>query len=210
MLAALAGLSALIAILGLAVAFFLAPGWVAFEQGRSDVVARTGFSPAEVRAVTASILSDLVLGPPAFKVEVDGRPVLDAAERSHMGDVRNVLELFAAVVIAANVTLLGILVANRRAAWAWRAVARGSALLALATLVAGAASLLFFDALFGIFHLVFFPQGNFAFDPRTERLVQLFPDQFWSDTTMALSALVVVLATLTMIVAKRRAQRLPG
>ena len=41
------------------------------------------------------------------------------------------------------------------------------------------------------------------FDPRTEKLVQLFPDQFWSETSVALAGVVLVLAVLVAVVAGR-------
>jgi hypothetical protein len=41
------------------------------------------------------------------------------------------------------------------------------------------------------------------FDPRTEKLVQLFPDQFWSETSVALAGAVLVLAVLVAVVGTR-------
>ena len=64
-------------IVAVAVLLFLNPVWVGFEQDRSDVVGLTGYTPAQVREVTGSILSDLVFGPPSFDVTVNGAPVLD-------------------------------------------------------------------------------------------------------------------------------------
>ena len=69
--------------------------------------------------------------------------------------------------------------------------------------------MLFFDAAFLAFHLIFFPQGNFAFDPRTQRLVQLFPERFWSDTALVLGAVLIVFAAVTAGFAEGRARRLP-
>ena len=59
--------------------------------------------------------------------------------------------------------------------------------------VAGVGALFFFDTLFELFHEIFFASGSFMFDPRTDKLVQLFPDDFWSDTTIALGVAIVVL-----------------
>ena len=209
-LATLAASSAPLAILGLAVALFLSPAWVDFEQARSNVAGLTGFSRAEVREVTGSILSDLVLGPPSFDALVDGRPVLDAAERSHMVDVRRSLLFFAGLTTTASLALLAVLAANRRERWAWRAAATGSAALGVATAVVALGTLVFFDPLFRVFHLVVFPQGNFEFDPRTQRLVQLFPERFWSETALALGAVVLVLAATSSYLLARRARRLQG
>ena len=55
-----------------------------------------------------------------------------------------------------------------------------------------------FDAAFEVFHRLFFAGGSYTFDPRTDRLVQLFPFAFWSETTMAVGAVIIA------IVARRR------
>ena len=45
-------------------------------------------------------------------------------------------------------------------------------------------ALVAFDWLFETFHSLFFPGGSYDFDPATERLVQLFPFQFWQETAI--------------------------
>jgi uncharacterized membrane protein len=69
---------------------------------------------------------------------------------------------------------------------------------------------LYFDAAFEAFHEAFFPPGSFLFDPRTDRLVQLFPDQFWSETTVAVGVTIIVLGLLLRIGAGRRAAAVNG
>lgn len=199
----------MIVIIGFTVALFFNPLWIAFEQDRTGVSAITGYTPEQVRAVTDSILADLIVGPPEFAVAVDGQPVLDAAERSHMVDVRNVLPPFGALLAIATVTLGAIMAVNRRSDRLWRAIARGSGALALVGIVVGVAVLFFFDAAFLLFHLVFFPQGNFSFDPRTERLTQLFPDQFWTETSIGIAIVGLVIATGLSLGARWKAARLP-
>lgn len=68
----------------------------------------------------------------------------------------------------------------------------------------------FFDAAFLLFHRVFFPQGNFTFDPGTQRLVQLFPEQFWTETAIGIAAVGLVLAIVVTLLARRRAAQLGG
>ncbi|HEX7949576.1 MAG TPA: DUF1461 domain-containing protein [Candidatus Limnocylindrales bacterium] len=207
-LAVVAGVATVIGILGLTIALFFNPLWIGFEQERSGVTEITGYSSVQVRAVTDSILADLFVGPPRFDVTVDGEPVLDTAERSHMVDVRNVL-LPATISFGVAVAVLtALFLAHRRRAWLWRAVAVGSSALVVAGLVTGVAVLFFFDAAFLAFHLVFFPQGNFSFDPRTQRLTQLFPDQFWTDTTMAIAIVGFALSVAVRVIARRQAARL--
>lgn len=85
----------------------------------------------------------------------------------------------------------------------WRAGARGSAALALVGIVIGVVALFFFDAAFLLFHRVFFPQGNFSFDPRTERLTQLLPDQFWTETSIGITIVGLAIALTVTFVARR-------
>lgn len=204
---ALAGVSAVVAILGVAVALFFNPLWIAFEQDRVGVPAITGYTSNTVRAVTGSILADLFVGPPVFAVAVDGQPVLDAAERGHMVDVRNIV-LPVTILFAAAIALLAVLLAtSRRRVWFWRGIAWGSGVLALVGVVAGIAIVFFFDAAFLLFHQVFFPQGNFSFDPRTQRLTQLFPDQFWTETSIAIAVMGLLIAAAVSVVARRQAAR---
>jgi integral membrane protein (TIGR01906 family) len=69
--------------------------------------------------------------------------------------------------------------------------------------VVGAAFAVFFEQAFELFHEIFFPPGTYMFDPATDKLVQLFPDQFWSETSVALAATVLLLAIVVAVVADR-------
>lgn len=190
-------------IIGAAVLLFLNPIWVGFEQDRSDVTRITGYTSAQVHDVTGSILSDLVFGPPDFAAKVNGVVVLEPRERSHMVDVRTVFISLGLVALAATVLLAGLLVASRGRRWFWRAVGTGASVLVGGVIVVGVAFALFFDQAFELFHEMFFPPGTYMFDPRTDRLVQLFPDQFWSETSVAIALAVLLLAFLVVLEARR-------
>jgi len=201
------GVPAAVVIVAVAILALLNPLWVAFEQGRADAAGWTGFSPTDLRTVTDSILSDLILGPPDFAVALNGNPVLNDREQSHMRDVRNV---FMALYVAAAVCAIGLAAAfvatrrNGRAAL-WRRLSRSGTAIAVITVVGGLLGLAFFDAAFEVFHELFFPAGTFLFDPRTDRLVQLFPDQFWSETTIAVGVVIIVLALGLAWLGRRKA-----
>jgi integral membrane protein (TIGR01906 family) len=79
--------------------------------------------------------------------------------------------------------------------------------LIVAIVVAGVIASVAFDAVFEIFHRLFFPAGSFTFDPRTDHLVQLFPFDFWSETTIVLGVVIVVIAGVVAIGAGRLARR---
>lgn len=201
------GVATALVVLAVAILPFLNPAWVGFEQERAQAAAWTGFAPADLKAATDAILSDLVLGPPAFDVQVSGTPVLNAAERGHMRDVRDVfLGLYLAAAIGALVLAATFTLARGRGrARLWRRISRAGIVIAVVTLVGGLVGLTSFDAAFGLFHEVFFPQGNYLFDPRTDRLVQLFPDAFWMDTTVAVGIVIVALAVGLAWIGRRRA-----
>ena len=203
------GLATALAILALTVPFFLNPAWVGFEQGRAQASAWTGFSEPDLSSATNAILADLVLGPPDFDVTVDGAPVLNERERSHMRDVRGVFMGFFALALVA--TLSAIVIAARRRGEervaSWRAVQGGALGLIAALVVGGFISFFAFDALFETFHRIFFPGGSYDFDPTTDRLVQLFPFQFWQETAIAVGALSIVIALIVALVAARRLDR---
>jgi integral membrane protein (TIGR01906 family) len=191
-------------IVGVSVLVFLNPVWVGFEQDRSGAAEAAGFSSEETREVTTGILSDLVLGPPAFAQTVDGEPVFDDRERSHLEDVRSVFSAFGIVVLLAAVVLIGARLASRGAPWFRRAAGLGATVLFGAVIVGGVVSLVAFDQAFETFHELFFAGGTYLFDPATDRLVQLFPIQFWEETTLALGLVIVIVATIVAWLGLRR------
>jgi integral membrane protein (TIGR01906 family) len=202
----LIGLATAIAIIAVAILPFLTPQWVAFEQGRAQATAWTGYTTDELRSATDSILSDLVFGPPAFDAQIDGQPVLNERERTHMRDVRTV---FMGLYVLAAISVCVLLLATRRSdrAGTWRAVRRGALSLIVGVVIVGAVAVVAFDTLFEWFHEIFFPAGSYLFDPATDRLVQLFPFQFWDDTSMVVGLVIIVLAVVVAGLAGRRAGR---
>lgn len=201
----LVGIATGIVILAVAIIPFISPAWVSFEQGRARAEAWTGYSSEQLRQATDAILSDLVVGPPNFDVAVAGQPVLNVRERAHMTDVRRVFSGLALLALASLVLLvLGHRLAHGSGTF-WRAVGRGVAVLALGVLGVGLIGTFAFDATFDIFHRLFFAGGSYTFDPRTDRLVQLFPEQFWFESALALGALILLLCLVTWRVATARA-----
>lgn len=206
--ALLTGIAATLVVVALAILPFLTPAWVSFEQARAQADLWTGFAPEQLRAATDGILADLVLGPPEFAVTVDGVPVLTEAERAHMRDVRGVFLGFFAVAAAGACVLLAMALATRGALARrrfWRRLERTGIVIAVVTVVGGALGVVLFEPAFTLFHEVFFPGGNWQFDPRTDRLVQLFPEAFWMDTTIAVGVAIVVVALAMAAIAHWRA-----
>ncbi len=205
----LVSLATAVALLAAVVVPFLSPAWIAFEQDRSNAAAWTGYGPTDLRAATNGILGDLVIGPPDFDVEVAGAPVLTAAERAHMRDVRGVFGGFFLMAATALVFVIGAwLVAARSMSWTraifWRAVRQGALLLGAAIAAAGLVAVVAFNAAFELFHRLVFAAGTYDFDPRIYRLTQLFPDAFWSETSIVVGATLLAAALGVAVIATRR------
>ena len=125
-----------------------------------------------------------------------GRHPFSDEEYAHMAEVRDVFRG------AETAAVLALFVGVFRL---WRARTRGTALrllrdggLVSAALVAavGIAALLAFDPLFLLFHEVFFPRGNFLFDPATSNLIRLYPEWYWQGVTAGVGLSFIALALI--------------
>ena len=136
----------------------------------------------------------------------DGRPAFNDRERRHMRDVRRyVLGLYPIHAIGL-IALAGLAVPRRTRRIVTRGLTAGAAL----TLVIAAFVAVFVAispvGFLGGFHRVFFSGDSWRF-AETDTLRRLFPDRFWSDTSIALGVLVAVQALAIFGVAVIRARR---
>lgn len=190
----------ILTIAGVVVAVFFNPVWVDIAQRRAGVDQITGYPMSEVRRVTDQMIAEIYVGPGTFEMTVDGEMVLTPRERTHMADVRDVVWRFLLVAGLGALALAAAAMIGRRTRWFWRGVAAGSGTIVAVGAAVGVALLVAFDATFEIFHLLFFKPGSFIFDPRIERLVQIFPEQLWvgSFTAVAVVAFAFSLGVLAI------------
>lgn len=166
-----------------------------------------GVDPAEAHRFSDLTVTELLLGPGTFAFAGPGGGALfDASEASHLRDARALLFGFVAVAVLAIVLVAPHLRRAPREA-AWRRVARGGGGLAAGIVVLGAVALLAFEPAFELFHRIFFPGGNWAFDPGSQRLVQLYPLPFWRYVSTLVGAMAALLGVATWWFARRRASR---
>jgi integral membrane protein (TIGR01906 family) len=205
-LSTLVGVATILVLVAIGIAPFFTPLWIYPGQDRAQAEAWTGWPAATVHQVTGEVLVDLLIGPPRFDQTVDGQPVFTEAEASHLRDVRRVVLAFAVVAVASVAVLIAAraLLPRRRF---WDAVATGAKVMAVGVVALGILSVVAFDAAFELFHRLFFAAGTYSFDPATSRLVQLFPEAFWSETAIAIGIVLLVLAVATLWYATRAAHR---
>ena len=129
-----------------------------------------------------------------------------ASERAHMADVRGVfIAAQAAAGVAALVLVVLALGASRRGALA--RLVRAAALVVLVVVAAiGALAALAFDAAFLLFHQIFFPQGNFLFEPGSN-LLALYPQDYFYGVSLRIGAAFVGGALLLAAVAHASLRR---
>jgi len=122
-----------------------------------------------------------------------------------MADVRSVFFGFGAVALLAALILVNLALFARGAAWFRTAVRRAAIILAVAVVGLGVVAAVAFDSLFEVFHRIFFPPGSFDFDP-SSKLIQLFPDQFWFETSLLLGLVILALCGLFAFLTRQRAE----
>ena len=198
------------AIIALAVLPLLTPLFMHLALDASDAAERLGVAAAQVHELSDRSVEELVFGPGSFEFAgPGGEPFYDVDERQHLGDARLLLGLF---LLAGGVSIVGIAaVLGRggaaRRALAWKTISRAGLTTAIVVAALGLVSLLAFDSLFTLFHQVFFPGGNWAFDPSTQRLVQLYPFGFWQIAAAALGVLVFLLGLGAWLLGRWMARR---
>lgn len=194
---------------------------IALAPGRPPATFRTvdtppGTSVLGRREMSRAELLDLHRGWLAY---VTGRaaqqpPRLAAAdhftggERAHMADVRNVfIPAQAAAAVAALAALLLAVRAWQRGTLA--RLVRAGALTALVLVAAVAAiAAASFEAAFLLFHQIFFPQGNFLFEPGSN-LLALYPQDYFYGVTLRIGAAFVA-GALVLAAAAHASLRVRG
>lgn len=127
-------------------------------------------------------------------------------EYAHMADVRNV---FVTAKFLVPVSLLVIVIRLQRARARsaremWQLVRDGSLIAAACVVLIGIVATFAFEPLFLAFHYVFFPQGNFLFDPATSNLIRLYPDWYWEGISLRVGLSFIAVALGLAAVAQAR------
>jgi integral membrane protein (TIGR01906 family) len=200
-------------LIGLAGIVVATPWYLDGALDRAGSARILALPPDEVHAISNSVLAELFFGPGTFAQTMtgpDGAPVpfFGPSEAAHLRDVQVLARALALLVLIAALTLAVAVVRAGRDGWTWRAISRGAAGLAVGVTLVGAFFAIAFEPAFTLFHLIFFPGGNWSFDPREARVVQLYPTPFWEELVLGFAILALAITVLTWVLARRRAARL--
>ncbi len=153
---------------------------------------------SEIHRQWAAFVTGGVADAPRFEP-----PLFTEDEHSHMTDVRRVFD-GAKLLIPAGLFVMAIRLQrarSRSAATMFRLVRDGAISALVAVTVVGIVAVVAFDAAFLMFHQVFFPQGNFLFDPATSNLLRLYPDWYWQGITLRIGLSFIGLAAAVAVAA---------
>lgn len=138
-------------------------------------------------------------------------------EKSHMADVRDLfvfcitLRSLSVLTCLAIAGLLTVLLGARQAVFhLCRGYTRVCALILAVSAAVGLCAVINFDKAFTTFHEIFFSQGNWMFDPRESRMIDMLPEAFFSDTALYVFLLFLAAVLLLLLPAVLRTRcRLP-
>lgn len=192
----------LLALLALTLGLFLLPPIVHLLLDLANAAENLNVAAPVAHSLSDALVRDLLVGG-AFDVPLSGEPLLSASERSHLVDVGvlfRILMIAGAISLAVLTTLF-----IRKRRWFYQALHDGALLLGMGAALVGGAFALAFDATFTFAHELLFPAGNWTFNPATDRLVQLYPMNFW--LLAAISFCVVLVGAAALGFSLARGQR---
>ncbi|OGO51540.1 MAG: hypothetical protein A2148_01285 [Chloroflexi bacterium RBG_16_68_14] len=178
-----------------------------YVADRYDTPATTGIAREELLRASAALRAYYNNDEESIfvRVQKDGEPIslFNPRETAHLRDVKTLFQASFRAQEAAVVFVLAYVVA----VFIWaregslRTLARQlllSGLLGLAVIgVVGAIAVSGFDQSFEQFHLIAFDNDLWQLDPDRDRLIQMFPDQFWRDVSLWIG--IATLAELAVL-----------
>ncbi len=191
----------LLALIALTLGLFLLPPVVHLLLDLANASENLNVAAPVAHSLSDALVRDLLVGG-AFDVPLSGEPLLSASERSHLVDVG---VLFRILMIAGTISLAvltALFIRKRR--WFYQALHDGALLLGTGAALVGGAFALAFDATFTFAHELLFPAGNWTFNPATDRLVQLYPMNFWLLAAISFCVVLVGAAALGLSLARGR------
>lgn len=129
----------------------------------------------------------------------EGSALFTSEEVSHMHDVKVVMliTMLAGLVLGLACLVFMIILARTRKGGIRRALFAGAVWLIVAMIALAVVAVLGWEAFFAGFHSLFFADGTWTFYA-SDTLIRLYPNQFWIDAGIAIAALTLITAIVTL------------
>jgi integral membrane protein (TIGR01906 family) len=168
---------------------------------------RSGFTENQIRTAYDQVLDYLTLPGKPFGT---GELAYSAEGEAHFADCKVLFDLNAGVLIGSALCVGAILLLRRlgKAPSLRRAAFFAGAGAITLPLAVGGLAALDFNRAFVIFHHIFFPgKDNWMFDPRTDEIILVLPQEFFRNCAILIGAGLLVMSVALMILSKnKRAQ----
>lgn len=176
---------------------YLRPFYYAHIEGM-NLPEVSGFSAGEIRAAYDEVLDYLTLPGREFSA---GAMAFSAEGAAHFADCKRLFDLNAGVLLGSGGILLVLWLLRRTGRLAPLRL-RGhtpGCFAAVAAIVLpvilGVAVAVDFDRAFVVFHKIFFPgKDNWLFDPCTDQIIQVLPEEFFLHCAILIGAGIVIFA----------------
>ncbi len=180
---------------------FLNPAWLDYEYSKPYVPKSERFNDKDRRYYATESI-EFERGNRTFE-QFQNMGVYNERELNHMVDVRVLLAQLSTlytmdgILLAVILLVLASVPATRLVAA--RGVFSGGLLTIFLFVAIGVFMATAFDAFFTQFHYVFF-QGVSGFFLATDSLIQFYPEQFWSDTFLAVAGVILLESIVVTLV----------
>lgn len=166
------------------------------KYGISD---KTGIDQLQLKQIATTLIKyfDGKIETPQLMV-TNARGIFElysSKELMHLEDVRTIIKVFRVVQITAGLllVLLGVLISLRmRASMLFRGLQYGSVVLLGLMAVLIIWSLIDFNSLFYLFHIVSFSNDLWLLDPSRDYLIMMFPEGFFYDASIFFMVIAIV------------------
>jgi integral membrane protein (TIGR01906 family) len=143
---------------------------------------------------------------PQVKVSKNGKESLlyNNKELVHLEDVRKIIDIFKILLVISIITLLGtglLLYFKENARRLITGLRNGAIITLSITGLLVVWTLIDFDSLFYLFHIVSFNNDLWLLDPTKDYLIMMFPQGFFNDAAMFIVGTIIIEAIVMLVAA---------
>lgn len=171
----------------------------------------SGFSANEIKTAYNEVLDYLTIPGKDFSIGV-----MEYSEegKAHFADCKFLFSLNASVLLASALCLILLLVLRKTGKASPFMLGKHSAAFYSAIcavgipLVIGGIASLDFNKAFMLFHTLFFSgKTNWMFDPRTDEIINVLPEEFFINCAILIGASILVFSLILLLTEKKRQKR---